>query len=368
MYPTDDALFRVFMDHCPLPAFIKTPELRYVWANRRMLELVGRSEEELVGASVFDVFPDAARTLAEGERRVLETGEPLVQAVDLCLPDGTVRAFRDVKFRIETSGGTLLLGVFRIDVTDRVRRRQELEQAERLSALGRLAAGIAHDYHDSLQSILVQAELLRDEPDPAAVREAADAIAAAAEKSAGLTRSLLEFVRDAPGDTISTDVDGAVEERIELLRRTLGERIDLHWSPDGDLPLLLFEPVHLDQILTNLCINARDALEGEGTIEVSTHRVPAAALDRWVVIREFVRQPEAEHIALVVRDDGPGMDEDTRRHVFEPFFTTKPRGSGTGLGLSTVYGIVKQYDGVIELHSQPGAGTEVRILLPVSED
>ena len=205
--------------------------------------------------------------------------------------------------------------------------------------------------------------------DPAAgLALAADAIAAAAEKSAGLTRSLLEFVRDTPGDTISTDVDGAVEERIELLRRTLGERIDLRWSPDGDLPLLLFEPVHLDQILTNLCINARDALQGEGTIEVSTHRVPATELDRWVVIREFVRQPEAEHIALVVRDDGPGMDEDTRRHAFEPFFTTKPRGSGTGLGLSTVYGIVKQYDGVIELHSEPGAGTEVRILLPVPED
>ncbi|MEE4361490.1 MAG: ATP-binding protein [Pseudomonadales bacterium] len=364
----DDTLFRIFMDHCPLPAFIKTRELRYVWANRRMLELVGRGADEFIGASVFDIFPDSARTLAERERAVLETGEAAIEMVDLCLPDGRIRAFQDIKFRLPGKQGEPLLGVFRIDVTDRVKRQQELEQAERLSALGRLAAGIAHDYRNSLQTILLNAELLKNEADPASIQENVDAIMGAANSSATLTRSLLEFVREAPSDGISTDVNGIIDARLETLGRTLGDRVSIHFTPAADLPELLFEPVHLDQILTNLAINARDAMDGSGNLEVSTHLVPARALERWVTVQEHLRRPGVDHIAILLRDDGAGMTEDIRRHAFEPFYTTKGRDSGTGLGLSTVYGLVKQYDGVIELRSEPGAGTEVRILLPIATD
>lgn len=362
---TDDAMFRAFMDACPLPVFLKSDDLRYVYANPPMLALVGMREEQLPGQSVYDVFPGSARALAESERRVLETGEPAIEEQTLRLPDGSRRRFRDTKFRVPFAGA-MMVGVFRVDITEPTRHQFELSQVERLSAVGRLAAGIAHDYNKSLQSVLAYADLLQASPDRASAQEAAARIRDEVEYSAELTRSLMQFVREVPADTITTDVNGTIEAQLALLRRTLSPSVILRWMPADDLPALVFEPVKMGQVLTNLCINASDAMEGQGVVHVETHLVPPGDLAEWVGDLERVPCPQMEHIAIVVRDEGPGMDEKTVAQVMQPFFTTKE--SGTGLGLSTVNDVARQYDGLVEVMSSPGRGAEFRVLLPVGDD
>ncbi len=358
---TDDSVFRAFMDACPVPVFLKSSELRYVYANAPMLDLVGMPESALIGASVFDVFPGSAQALAGAEQVVLRTGEPLIEEHTLRMPDGTRRRFRDTKFRVRYAGD-LMLGVFRVDITEAAAHQFELAQAERLSAVGRLAAGIAHDYNNSLQSILAYAELVRASPDAETALTAAGQIIDEVGFSAALTASLMQFVRAAPDEAITADVNGTIDVQLAILRRMLGPDIRLEWVPHEALPPLVFEPIKMAQILTNLCINASDAMDGRGVVRIETHEVAPGELSEWVHEPRRVPQPTAVHVAVVVRDDGPGMDPQTAAQAFEPFFTTKA--SGTGLGLSTVLGIVRQYDGVVELITAPGRGAELRVLLP----
>lgn len=361
----NDATFRAFMDACPVPVFLKNAELRYVYANPPMLALAGRSEEELLGASVHDVFPGSARQLATSELATLADGRPRVEERTLRLNDGALHRFRDTQFRVQI-GGTRLLGAFRVDITESARHQFELNQIERLSAVGRLAAGVARDYDNSLQSILAYADLLRASPDLETAVAVAEKIQDEVRFSSQLTRSLMQFVRQESDDAMTVDLNGTIDAQLAVLRRTLGRSLTIEWRPDEALPDMVVEPLKIGQILTNLCINASDALGGRGTLRISTHRVPRTQLARWVADTEQLCQPHAEHVALVVADDGPGMDGATAARALEPFFTTKD--SGTGLGLSTVASIAHQYDGVVEIVTAPGQGMEVRVLLPVMAD
>ncbi len=256
------------------------------------------------------------------------------------------------------------------DITERVqaeRRHARLEEQLRLSqkmeAVGRLAGGVAHDFNNMLGVILGHAEFALAALDPRSplVADLAE-IRRAAERSADLTRQLLAFARKQTIAPVALELNQAVASALKMLRRLLGEDIDLAWAPGADAGAVLMDPTQLDQILANLCLNARDAIEGAGRIAIQTGR---RVLDDAASAALPGTAPGA-YAVLRVQDSGRGMDEATLARLFEPFFTTKVLGRGTGLGLSTVHGIVTQNHGHIGVTSAPGQGTIFEILLPAA--
>lgn len=238
----------------------------------------------------------------------------------------------------------------------------ELQKAQRLEAVGHLAGGVAHDFNNVLAAILSYADLAADEIDDAQVLADLESIRSAARRGAGLTRQLLQFSRREVTEAVVVDVNDRITDVVGMLERTLGEDVQvLTRLSDGPAPVLA-DPVELDQIVLNLVVNARDAIGSGGTIEVSTETVGLSEGD--LASRPTLRP--GPHIRLTVVDDGHGMAPDVLHHVFEPFFTTKGRGQGTGLGLSTVYGIVQRQGGHVAAQSAPGAGTCIEVLLPAA--
>jgi CheY-like chemotaxis protein len=241
----------------------------------------------------------------------------------------------------------------------------ELRQAQKMEAVGRLAGGVAHDFNNMLNVILINAELslLADDLTESQRRYILD-IKQAAERSADLTRQLLAFSRKQPAQPKRIDLNQVVQENRKMLLRMIEGDIDLDFRPAPVLNLVFMDPSQITQILTNLVINARDALPGAGTISIETTNVQVE-LDS-VLIHEGLTP--GSYVRLTVSDTGTGMEPRILEHIFEPFFTTKGEGQGTGLGLSTVYGIVKQNNGAISVYSNLGLGTSMKIYLPVCQE
>ena len=239
----------------------------------------------------------------------------------------------------------------------------QLRQTQRMDAIGQLAAGVAHDFNNVLTAILSYAELAADTATDEQSREDLQSIQSAARKGASLTRQLLQFSRREAGKTVAVDLNERAADVVSMLSRTVGERVALRMRLTEHPRPVVADPVEIDQVILNLIVNARDAIEGSGTITVSTLPVEIDAED---AARRLV--PAGTYLRLAVTDDGTGMPLDVQEHIFDPFFTTKGRGEGTGLGLSTVYGIVQRHGGHVSVVSSPGAGTTIEVLLPVSSD
>lgn len=237
----------------------------------------------------------------------------------------------------------------------------ELRQAQRLEAIGQLAGGVAHDFNNVLAAILSYADLAADGVTDDAVRADLASIQHAARRGAGLTRKLLQFSRRHAGEVSLIDVNDRVTDIVGMLGRTLGEDVSLVTTLEARPATALADPVELDQVLLNLVVNARDAVSPGGTIEISTALVD---LDPVEVDGVDI----GRHVRLAVTDDGAGMTAEVMEHAFDPFYTTKGRGEGTGLGLSTVYGIVQGMGGHVVVHSVEGEGTTVEVFLPASEE
>jgi signal transduction histidine kinase len=250
----------------------------------------------------------------------------------------------------------------------------QLHQSQRLENLGQLAGGVAHDFNNLLSVILNYAWFVSDElaappgPDWAERWENArgdlDQIKAAAERAAGLTRQLLAFARREVLRPRVLDLDEVITGVAEMLRRTLGAQVELSIALAGDLWPVLADPGRLEQVLMNLVVNARDAMPDGGTLTVDTSNV---TVDADAVAGGSESRP-GRNVRLRVSDTGTGMTDDVLEHVFEPFYTTKGEGIGTGLGLATVYGIVAQCEGRIQIYSKPGTGTTFSIMLPVTAE
>ncbi len=247
--------------------------------------------------------------------------------------------------------------------TEAERRNLEsqLNHAQKIEAVGRLAGGVAHDYNNMLSVISGYAELAlsrtgADDP----LREDLRQIVEAARRSADITRQLLAFARKQTIRPEVLDLNATVEGMLRMLRRLIGEDIDLVWQPGFELWPVKLDPSQLDQILANLCVNARDAIDGVGKITIETANVD---IDEEYC-RDHAGFRAGAYVLLAVSDDGHGMDEETVANAFEPFFTTKGVGRGTGLGLSTVFGIVKQNDGFVNVYSELGHGTSMKVYLP----
>jgi PAS domain S-box-containing protein len=245
---------------------------------------------------------------------------------------------------------------------EREKLQAQLTQAQKMESVGRLAGGVAHDFNNMLGVILGHTEMALTQLDPAAPLYASlQAVQQAAQRSAALTRQLLAFARKQTVAPKVVDLNETVAGMLNMLRRLIGEDIDLLWQPGKDLPPVKVDPAQIDQLLANLCVNARDAITGPGKITIETD---TKTLDE-AYCADYLGFHPGEYVLLEVSDDGSGMDQKTLSHIFEPFFTTKEQGKGTGLGLASVFGMVKQNNGLINVYSEPGQGTTFNIYLPV---
>jgi len=317
--------------------------------------------------------PESFARLTAAVADTAQTGVPYDLELEIVKADGTHGWCWAHGERIADGSGkpTGLWGTAQ-DITDRKRQEEErasleaeLARARRLESVGRLAGGVAHDFNNMLTVILGHAErnidrVTRESPLYADLQE----IREVAERSADLTRQLLAFARSQPTSPSLVDLNAKVADILQLLRRLIGENIRLTWMPGENLSPIRIDPSQVDQILTNLCVNARDAIGGSGEITVETST--ASFDDEFCVDHPDVRP--GDYVELSVTDNGSGMSSDTVEHLFEPFYTTKELGRGTGLGLATVYGIVEQNGGFVTADSAPGAGTTFRIFFPRQEE
>jgi nitrogen-specific signal transduction histidine kinase/CheY-like chemotaxis protein len=277
-------------------------------------------------------------------------------------PDGSTHWLSNRGIPIRDAEGNLThyVGVCK-DITEWVQLEDQLRQSQKMEAIGRLAGGLAHDFNNLLTVIGGFGELIREKLDPGSgLHTYCEEIAKAGENAASLTRQLLAFSRRQVLKPVVLDLNDVVNHIEKMLRRLIGENIELRTVLHPGLWRVKADSTQMEQVLLNLAVNARDAMPSGGTITIELQNIH---LDE-----EYARSHNAvtpgNYVALIVTDSGDGMDAETRARIFEPFFTTKEQGKGTGLGLATVYGIVKQHQGWIEVSSQPGAGATFNIFLP----
>ena len=342
-----------------------TPDGMYLYSSPACRALMGYAPEELAGRSIYDVVhPDDAaavrRTLAE----ITAGAKGPPSAFRMRHKDGNYLWVEIAGRGVTAADGTVgeIVAVSR-DITDRKRLEDQVIQAQKMEAVGRLAGGVAHDFNNLLTAILGFANLLlagRPKDDPA--RPDLEQIKKAGERAATLTRQLLAFSRKQIMRLQVLDLNAIVRDMDKMLRRLIGEDVELVAALAANLRPITADPGQLEQVIMNLAVNARDAMPHGGKLTLVTANclVPGTLGDAPPGV------PPGEYASLTVRDSGCGMDKITQDRLFEPFFTTKGQGKGTGLGLATVYGIVKQCDGHICVTSDVGQGTTFAIYLPVS--
>ncbi len=345
---------------------------RIVECNRQFLIMLGRySYEEISRLTYENITPKQWHTLEMNilKNQVDKRGYSDIYEKEYFRKDGSIIPVEIQTYLVlDPDGKAGGYWSFVRDITERKRAEEEREkmqaqliQAGKMESVGRLAGGVAHDFNNMLGVILGYSELVLQQiedsdPNYAGIIE----IRKAAMRSADLTRQLLAFARKQTVAPRVLDLNETVEGMLKMLRRLIGEDIELVWLPGSDTVTVKVDPSQVDQLLANLCVNARDAIGGVGQVTIETGSV---FLDRDYCAKQPVCVP-GEHVILTVSDNGRGMDPDTLEHLFEPFFTTKVSGEGTGLGLATVYGIARQNNGFIEVSSEAGRGTSFRIYLP----
>ncbi|MBK7294069.1 MAG: PAS domain-containing protein [Holophagaceae bacterium] len=366
-----EARLQALLRAIPDLVWLKDPEGVYLGCNRaferffgaKEAAILGKTDHEFVSREQADFFRQKDReVIAAGETRVNEEWVTLAETGQKILLETLKTPMFDAEGRL-----TGVLGIGR-DITEhhrmvaeQSRLEAQLQQAQKMELVGRFAGSVAHDYNNMLGVILANADLaLYQMPQVQAERKYLEEIQRAARHSANLTRQLLAFARRQPVEPCLLDLNTAVTGMRGVLGRLVGPEIQLAWTAAPGLWEVRIDPTQLDQVLTNLVVNARDAITGRGRIEVAT-------ANRSLDETDCAALPEArpgDHVCLCVADSGCGMAPELAERIFEPFFTTKPAGRGTGLGLATVHGIVKQNHGVIQVESEPGKGTTFRVYFP----
>ena len=365
----EEAQFRVFIEKLPAISYIAEPgdQGRWLFVSPQVESLLGyRQDEWLADPRLWftRVHPDDRRVvLAEEERCILERDQFSLEYRLLARDGRTVWVRDDAVFLpADDIHPDRLQGVM-FDVTERRLLAEQLVQAQKAEAIGQLAGGIAHDFNNLLTAITGYAELLlhRLGDNHRYARELTE-ILRAAERAARVTGKLLAFSRRQTLNPRNLDLNALLIELDSLLRRLIGERVQLELSLASGPIMVRAEPTQLEQVVMNLVVNARDAMTEGGLIRLATapRRVETAGRGAVAGLRA------GDYVELSVMDSGSGMDAETRRRLFEPFFTTKPVGQGTGLGLAMAYGIVQQSGGIILVESEAGQGSIFRILLPLS--
>jgi PAS domain S-box-containing protein len=339
---------------------------RLLKVNEAYCRMSGYSEQELLAMNISDL--EDGKPPADTAARILERiahGEDRFESRHLRKDGSIVNIEVSVQYRPIESGRFV---VFLRDITDRKHEEEvkaqleaQFRQAQKMESVGRLAGGVAHDFNNMLGVILGNVELAMEQVDPTQPLYAdLEEIRKAANRSADLTRQLLAFARKQTVAPKVLDLNETVTGMLKMLRRLIGEDIHLSWKPGTGLWPVKMDPSQIDQILANLCVNARDAISGVGKMTIETGN---SDCDETYCAAHAGFVP-GDYVLLAISDNGCGMDRETLSHLFEPFFTTKAIGKGTGLGLATVYGIIKQNNGFINVYSEPGQGTTFKIYLP----
>jgi PAS domain S-box-containing protein len=362
----ESAAIRLSYDEIPVIVWTVRADGTCDYVNARWLEFTGRTLAAEIGLGWVDrLHPEDRNGYLEQYRQAVARREPLRAEYRVRRHDGQYRWLLDVAVpRFAQEGEFLGLIGCSTDVTDRRQLEQRLVRAERAQAIGQLAGGIAHDYNNLLTGIIGHVALLHEEPGLSPLgREDLTQIQRSADRAAILTRQLLAFSRRQVLTPRVLDPNQLVAGCLSTLRRLLGERVQVVWRPAPSLDPVVADPNQLEQVLTQLCANARESMPEGGTLEISTRqeRLDAAAAAGLQGMRPGV------YVLLQVRDTGRGMDVPTMERIFEPFFTTTAPSEGAGLGLASVYGVVKQSGGHIEVASEPGHGTTFTIYFPRHE-
>jgi PAS domain S-box-containing protein len=359
-----ESQYRCMIDNLEQSVFLKDRELRYVAANRKFCQGLGRTKADLVGKTDLDFHPRPVAEKYQTEDRLVLAEGRRVEAEEHSFVDGKLRTYRIVKTPARDEQGRMT-GVLGItwDVTEQRALEGQLRQAQKMEAIGQLVGGMAHDFNNLLTAILGNIALTRGgvpENDPC--HELLVSAEQAAARAAELTNRLLGFSRQTLLRPQPTNLQACVDETVRILRRTIDPRITLEVRGAADLWPVHADAGQLNQVLMNLCLNARDAMPDGGRLLLKTENVVLgqdyANLHLETRSGEFVR--------LSVEDTGHGILPEIRARIFEPFFTTKGPGKGTGLGLAMVFGIVKQHQGWIDCYSEVNQGTCFSVYLPRS--
>jgi two-component system, cell cycle sensor histidine kinase and response regulator CckA len=355
-----------------------------MYLSSSMREFIGVGQKEAISGTRYvpvadsppkflqTVHPDDRERVAAKIARVHEEGGIYDDEHRLVRRDGSIvwvstRAHTTVdgegnaRRPLRTVGAMVNITERKQAEEERQRLQLQLVQAQRMESIGRLAGGIAHDFNNMLNVICGYAELVVEQLGPGhPLHKAVAGIRNAGRRSSELTERLLTFARLQAAAPRVVDLNDCIEKSLDIVRRLIGENVQLVWTPDRDLWRVHVDPGQIDQVLMNLAANSRDAIDMTGHLSFRTANV---VLDAAGCARHPGAVP-GDYVMLQIVDDGQGMDEETRRHIFEPFYTTKPEGRGTGLGLAMVYGIVKQHGGHITVMSEPSKGTTITVLLP----
>jgi len=357
-----EARLRVLVEQLPAVLWTVDKELRFTSALGAGLTRLGLKPNQIVGMPLLEYFetPDQTFLPIAAHRRAV-AGEPMTFHVEW--KGGSyachVEPLRDAEGHAQ---GAICMA---LDITDRKQLEEQLRQAQKMEAVGRLAGGIAHDFNNLLMVIQGYADLLADRlPTGDPLHRNAEQIQMASQRATSLTRQLLAFSRKQMLAPKVLNIQTVVADMEKILRRLIGEDIQLETSSAADLGLVKADRSQIEQVIMNLAVNARDAMPQGGRLTIETGNVE---LDSTFTHPPAVLAP-GQYVMLAVTDNGCGMDAETQAHIFEPFFTTKEKGKGTGLGLATVYGIVKQSGGYVWVYSEPARGTSFKIYLPRIEE
>jgi PAS domain S-box-containing protein len=349
-----------------VPHFVSAKDLdgRYLLANRALADAYGKTARELEGMTVLELARSAeeARGYRASDLEVL-SGRSAKLVVDETITDarGNLRSLSTLKIPFSFAGIAVVLGVS-TDVTERKQLERQLVHAQKVEGLGRLAGGVAHDFNNILSAILSFAELLSEDlTDRPECQKDAESIRDAAMRASELTRQLLTFSRQGEAHPIAVDVAELIGKLERLLQHVVGEDVALRMVSEPGVQVVNVDPGRLEQVIVNLAINARDAMPIGGKLVV---RIRNAT--RETVAQHTGVPAEGDWVEISVIDTGIGMTPETQARIFEPFFTTKEIGKGTGLGLATSYGIVKQAGGHLVATSTLGVGTTFHVFLPCS--
>lgn len=354
--------YRGLFEINPLPMWIYEVEtLAFLAVNRAAIDHYGYSADEFLSMTLGNIRPEGQLPRMANGGSQTDTGFGGTAIWKHRKKDGTLIYVEVASSPTEFAGKNARLILIN-DVTHRQRLEDHVRQLQKMESIGQLAAGVAHDFNNLLTVIRGHSDMLTvlGFHDPA-IRDPLREISQATERAANLTRQLLMFSRKQVMQPRSLNLSEVVNNLARLLRRTLGEHIDLTVTAPGDLPPVLADTGMMEQVITNLAVNARDAMPRGGHLVIETG---VAELDEGYVERNQEARP-GRFVSLSVTDTGCGMDTTTMTRIFEPFFTTKPVGKGTGLGLATVYGIVKQHQGWVEVSSRQGDGSVFKVFLPV---